>query len=301
MAFWLRLRLCRLFSCLAAASLAWRLPLGRRAAAGQPGVPMPPPGKAPPMETFSHAEVLLSRRAELQSEVRRLSTKLARAKSVQRAVERRSKSLTAETTPEKHRRLILCAFWIVNCVSRDCLVLLEHVRSPPVWGSLDADGRAALVEALFLAVDLDELESWMTPESPENRMRMQELWILDAEWRTARWVFDTNSVHGVAPSSSKVVDVYREKRLLAPPEFQPRAFARSLGARRLWAMRWRRRWDASVGVLKTGDMDPRDVLRQKAAGEGGGPPSPTHKGAAASPTARPAPRSLNLASFPGPG
>ena len=237
MAFWLRLRLCRLFSCLAAASLAWRLPLGRRAAAGQPGVPMPPPGKAPPMATFSHAEVLLSRRAELQSEVRRLSTKLARAKSVQRAVERRSKSLTAETTPEKHRRLILCAFWIVNCVSRDCLVLLEHVRSPPVWGSLDADGRAALVEALFLAVDLDELESWMTPESPENRMRMQELWILDAEWRTARWVFHTNSVHGVAPSSSKVVDVYRENRLLAPPEFQPRAFARSLGARRLWAMR----------------------------------------------------------------
>ena len=106
MASLLRLRLCSLFGCLAAAGLAGRLPLGRRPARGQLGLSMPPPLKAPPMERFSDAELLQRRRDELQSEVRRLSTRLANAKSVQRAAARRAKALTARTTPEKHRRFL---------------------------------------------------------------------------------------------------------------------------------------------------------------------------------------------------
>ena len=129
-------------------------------------------------------------------------------------------------------------------------MLLEQVRRPPVWGSLDAAGRTALVDDLFMAADLDELETWVEPGAPENQKRLRELWILYAEWRTANWVHRTNSVHGVAPSSTQVFHVYIEWRHKAPAELQPRTFARSLGAHRNWAMRWRRRWNGIVGHLK---------------------------------------------------
>ena len=225
---------------------------------------MPPSLSSQPLERYTPVEQLLRRRAELQSEVRHLSAKIARAKTSQRAIVQRSLPLTIETIPVAHRRLILCAFWITTFVTQDCLVLLEQVRVPPLWGSLDSAGRTALVDDLFLAADLDEVETWLDPASPENQKFLRELWILYAEWRTAKWVHHTNSVHGVAPSSAQVFAVYIDWRRKAPAELHPRSFGRTLGARRLWAMRWRRRWNGSVGHLKTGDLDPRDVLRQKA-------------------------------------
>ena len=224
---------------------------------------MPPSLRGQPLERYSAVEHLLRRRGELQSEVRQLSTKIARAKISQRVLVQRSLPLTLETISAAHRRLILCAFWLTSFVTQDCLVLLEQVRVPPPWGSLDSAGRTALVDDLFLAADLDEVETWVDPACPENHNFLRELWILYAEWRTAKWVHHTNSVHGVAPSSAQLFAVYIEWRRKGPAELHPRTFARTLGARRKWAMRWRRRWNGSVGHLKTGDLDPRDVLRQK--------------------------------------
>ena len=225
---------------------------------------MAPPWRAPAIERFSEAALLESRRFELESELRRVTAQLASVRKKERVAARRGEALTAVTIQEKVRRLILCAFWITSFVTQDCLVLLEQVRVPPLWGSLDTAGRTALVDDLFLAADLDEVETWVNPAWPENQKLLRELWILYAEWRTAKWVHHTNSVHGVAPSSAQLFAVYIEWRRKGPAEFHPRTFARTLGARRKWAMRWRRRWNGSVGHLKTGDLDPRDVLRQKA-------------------------------------
>ena len=153
---------------------------------------MPPSLSSQPLERYTPVEQLLRRRAELQSEVRHLSAKIARAKTSQRAIVQRSLPLTIETIPLAHRRLILCAFWITTFVTQDCLVLLEQVRVPPLWGSLDSAGRTALVDDLFLAADLDEVETWLDPASPENQKFLRELWVLYAEWRTAKSVSYTH-------------------------------------------------------------------------------------------------------------
>ena len=54
-------------------------------------------------------------------------------------------------------------------------MLLEQVRVPPLWGSLDSAGRTALVDDLFLAADLDEVETWLDPACPENQKFLREL------------------------------------------------------------------------------------------------------------------------------
>ena len=106
----------------------------------------------------------------------------------------------------------------------------------------------------------------MHSDDQENHSRMRELWVLWAECRTAQWVSRVNATRGVAPSSQAVYSVFLEWRQQAPAEYLPRDLDRSLAWRRQWACRWRERWEASMGNLKTGDLDTREILRQKARG-----------------------------------
>ena len=215
----------------------------------------------------SPVELLLRRRRALQQEVRRVTRSIEQARAPERRAERLPVRLSAETTTPAQTRLILSAFWVTNFDTSPCLLLLDRVQAGPPWADLTPQEREAVVLDLFLQTDQEDVESWVHSEDEETHARMQELWVLWAECRTAQWVSRVNATRGVAPSSRAVYNVFVEWRQQAPQEYQPRDLEdRSLAWRRNWAWRWRSRWEASVGNLKTGDLDTREVLRQKARG-----------------------------------
>ena len=194
-----------------------------------------------------------------------MSRSIEQARAAERRAEREPVRLSAETTTPAQRRLILSAYWVTNFDTPPCLLILDRVAAAPPWVDLTLQEREAVVLELFLQTDNEDVEAWVHSEDEETHARMQELWVLWAECRTAQWVSRVNATRGVAPSSQAVYNVFLEWRQQAPLEYQPRDLAgRSFARRRDWAWRWRSRWEASVGNLKTGDLDTRDVLRQKA-------------------------------------
>lgn len=214
----------------------------------------------------SPVELLLRRRRALQQELKRVTRRLETARAPERRAEGPSLRLTAETTTERQTRLILSAFYVANFDTENCLLLLERVVAAPPWNDLTVEEREGVVHDLFLRIDQEDLEAWVHSDDQENHSRMRELWVLWAECRTAQWVSRVNATRGVAPSSQAVYSVFLEWRQQAPADYLPRDLDRSLAWRRQWACRWRERWEASMGNLKTGDLDTREIMRQKARG-----------------------------------
>ena len=208
---------------------------------------------------------LRARRAELHAELRSLRRPLRNLQEQERKRRRLTREAAAATLSPRDRQLILCTFWMVDFVVADALTLLEQVRGPPAWGSLEAPGRGTLVEDLFLATDIHEVEAWVDATREENLPRMVELWVIHAEWRTAQWVARVNNERGVAPSSMLVYDRNSQHLRSTPEAVQHRCPRhRTANAKRLWAVRWRQRWGAAMGTLNMGDVDPPDVLLEKA-------------------------------------
>ena len=163
------------------------------------------------------------------------------------------------------KRLIMRAYWLVDFNTADCILLLDHLYRPMVWGNLPGPARVELIEDLFLETDLDLLESWVDVEARLHAPRMRELFSVKAELKTAQWVARVNATRGVAPSSAQVFKTYCDHMGSAPEEWRPHFSSRSRYARRMWTMRWRNRWEASLGILKTGELDTAADLREKAA------------------------------------
>ena len=208
---------------------------------------------------------LQARREEASADLRQVRRALRRQQDRDRKRRRVTIPATAATMTPRDTTLILSALWIVDFVFTDSLTLLEHVRGPPAWGSLDTAGRGRLVENLFLDAGIHEVEAMVDATRMDNLLRLEELWVIHAEWQTARWVGDVNRERGVAPSSMLVYDRYSQLLLSTPEGVQHRCLrCRTTNAKRLWAVRWRRRWGAAMGKLAIGDLDPPDVLEAKA-------------------------------------
>ena len=175
------------------------------------------------VDDVNAVEQLQARRRDLQRETARVRRMLKNAREEQRREEQRSAQLSAETATAAQRRLIVSAFWVANFDTTLCLMLLDRVRATPPWADLSVADREAIVNDLFLQAGEEDVQAWMQGDDDETKARMQELWVLWAECRTALWVSRVNATRGVAPSSQAVYSVFLEWRLQAPPEYQPRA------------------------------------------------------------------------------
>ena len=184
-----------------------------------------------------------------------------------RARKRRKRNEESDATWKGKLRdvqLCLCALWLVGWSFADALTVLDHLQRPPNWAEKSHPERQTILENLFLSTDLELVESWADVALQENLPRMTVLWQAWAEWQTALWVGTVNMKKGVAPSSISVFTCFTDKLNAAPPEVQNLcSFKESHEAKLKWAMRWRRRWDACIGKLQVGDVDPPDVLLDK--------------------------------------
>ena len=209
---------------------------------------------------------LLQQRALLDREVQAVRGPLARLQATSRKqAQRRPMRTTRWRGSHREIQYILSALEIANWTFTDALTLLEHVRSPPRWGDLDGNAQVSVMEDLSLHYDASTVATWMDHGIVANRARLTELWVLHAEWRAGVWAQAVNIEKGVAPSSQKICEKYRTFLADAPAALGLLNKAcDSLNAKRCWAVKWRRRWGARLGVLPVSDVDPVDVLQAKA-------------------------------------
>lgn len=209
---------------------------------------------------------LLQQRARLDRELQAVQQPLARLQATSRKQrQRRPLQTTRWRGSLREVQYILCAIDIAHWIFADALTLLEHVVFPPRWGDLDRNAQVIVMEDLSLLHDAATVATWMDHDTPANRPRLKELWVLHSEWRAGAWAQTVNNEKGVAPSSLKVCEKYRAFLANAPAALGLLSVpCDSQNAKRCWAVKWRRRWGARLGVLPLSDVDPVDVLQEKA-------------------------------------
>ena len=104
----------------------------------------------------------------------------------------------------------------------------------------------------------DELERMLPRDNGLGSAAYCEACRLYHESNTDAWVQSLNRRRALAPSSQQVIHDVQSK---APVEAQP--VMHEGASQRMWAFRWRRRWKARLGVVKTGEIDDLDTLRTK--------------------------------------
>lgn len=215
---------------------------------------------------MTHLATLAEQRAEVEAALAALRRPLRQAQD--RAQKRRRRHTEATPTWTGSTRdvmFILRALWLVDWICGDAVILLNHVTHPPSWHSLTDQARVTVVEDLFLSRDPEVVESWVDVSVEDNLPAITELWVTLAEWRAAQWVAHVNAERGLTPSSLLVHQQFVERLRAAPaPVWHRVPVAASKNARLLWAVRWRRKWGASVGTLQVGDVDTPPVLQTKA-------------------------------------
>ena len=209
---------------------------------------------------------LAEERARVERELQASRLKLSRLEATAKK-QRQRRPLQTPQWRGSHREVqyILCAVELTNWLFHDTLAVLDHVRSPPNWGGLATESRITVIEDLALRHDSIAVMKWMDETVPQNCSRLADLWTVHSEWRTAKWVQSVNQERGTAPSSLKVCEMYRTYLKNAPAELGLLTLpCDSMNAQRCWAVKWRRRWGGRMGVLPLGDVEPVEVLREKA-------------------------------------
>lgn len=206
---------------------------------------------------------LAQQRANLEASVSEVRRELRIAKQRQRAAEKRV---------EKHWRLtpwlqkvVLIIFSLAGHNAAPGAAYLATVARRRRWPRKTDEDLERGVEDLFLAVDLEELASWCDAANPADPPALEEASRVVEEWRLMRWVQRLNEERGVAPSTSSLLERSAQRRLQLPEAARPpeRGVVAD-GRNRAWALKFRRRWGARHGAIRTLDALPVDEMRAKA-------------------------------------
>ena len=121
------------------------------------------------------------------------------------------------------------------------------------------------VEAAFLDCDLDVIADVLNESGSSQPHELAKAWGWYTEWQLFSWVLSKNREHGVAPMTAIVLASHDRLRMQAPVDFRPvpRGGPDMMQAR-VWAQRWRLRWGARHGNLRTVEGISVDEMRQTA-------------------------------------
>lgn len=133
------------------------------------------------------------------------------------------------------------------------------------WPDKPSHEVGAVVQDLFLTIDISKLVDLTDPNDPSDPAALREAAGYVQEWRVCKWVRDLNKQQGVAPSTEAVLQRLEEERRRLPEAARPlsRGTSADAGAR-MWACRFRRRWGGRYGAIRIRDEIPLQELRDKA-------------------------------------
>jgi hypothetical protein len=163
--------------------------------------------------------------------------------------------------------VMLIYFWVCNC---NAVAAWETLRRAENFGGLGkrccSSENVALFEQLFLEVPLHIWIHLVDPETETSSCKIfSEAWTLKTEWEVAEWCNGVNDNLGLAPSSTQIYEQYDIFLRAAPAALRlGRRCLHTDGANKVWAYRWRQRWEGRIESIAIVDADDVVVLRQKA-------------------------------------
>ncbi len=210
-------------------------------------------------------QALLWREQQIIRELHDLRREEQKARRAYRQDMLRSRAVTAGRLTEWHRQQLLRLLSIADCAVDVAIACVDHASHPPPWAGLSLMEKRTVMNDVVLMHTAAEVTAWTDATNVGNQRALLPLWTLWAEYQVAEWVRHVNQARGVAPSSALVYERLQEHLAAAPPSLSAQLLrARSLNARRHWAMRWRKRWGGAMGTLALGDVDDPGVVQNKA-------------------------------------
>jgi hypothetical protein len=138
------------------------------------------------------------------------------------------------------------------------------------WPEKPKDEVARIVENLWYQTALEDLEALCNADSPSDEPAFRVATAVVNEWNLVVWATKLNIKPGIAPSTELLLQRYEKNVADLPERFQPRPLSGS-GARssheardRMFAKRFRARWDAKIGTIRVCEDIPVPVMKDKA-------------------------------------
>jgi hypothetical protein len=208
------------------------------------------------------SDVLERRKSLLDREIRKIGSEL-RALSKRRRVAnsraQRAWSLSALLT-----HAVLIIYILSGYAVEPAVVFLQQSGRSRHWPELPRDELVALVERVFLDVDLTEIADLTCEDAPSDGAAMRLATTYLREWRVVSWGTRLNLDRGTAPTVRMLVDqAHQQGAAPSRSPNAPRIGGRVCRQARKWASRLRSRWGARMGTVKLEDVLSADDVRSK--------------------------------------
>ena len=163
------------------------------------------------------------------------------------------------------RHVALIVFMLSGQQTEPAVQFLADTARKHRWPAKDDEELKAMVEDLFLGVDLDVLTGLCDLGAPSDPAAAAVAVRIAEEWRLIQWVQRLNQENGVAPTTNMVLARLEERRLQLPEAIRPahRGTAAD-GHARAWARRWRLQWGARHGKVRAREDLPLEEMQAKA-------------------------------------
>ena len=211
-----------------------------------------------------------SRLAELRAQraVAEGAVAAARAKvraAAQKVKDRAKKDSKTWVLTEGLKRVALIIFTLAGYVVAPAAEFLAKAAAKRKWPEKTAEELQIVVEGLFFAVSVGELNELCDLENPKDPAAAREAVRLTEEWRLYRWVRGLNHGRGIAVPTETVLRRFEEQRSRLPEAVRP-AYkgVAAMASARMWAKRFRARFAGGHGRIRCKtDMGAQEI-RDKA-------------------------------------
>ena len=205
------------------------------------------------LQMGTRLDELRRRRTDLDERARVVSCELSALLRAQRA--KRARVDRAWQLSEHLSRVAVIVYVLAGYVTEPAIVFLRNAGSARNWPDLSDGQFAHLVEQLFLDANENDIAALSDEANPLDSNAMVIALRYVREWRLVAWGKRLNEEQGVAPSVRMLVDKAHELGVTCSDGVFPKPIGRAVGsAARVWARRFRNRWNARVGVLKVHEV-----------------------------------------------
>ena len=192
---------------------------------------------------------LRAQRAAAQGAVAAARAKVKAA--AQKVKDRARKDSKTWVLTEWLKHVALIIFTLAGYVVAPAAEFLAKAAAKRRWPEKTAEELKVVVEDLFLAVPVEELNELCDLENPKDPAAASEAVRLTEEWRLYRWVRGLNYGRGVAVPTETVLQRFEDQRLRLPEAVRP-AYkgVAAMASARMWAKRFRGRFAGGHGRVR---------------------------------------------------